>query len=125
MAEQCDPMVAKEGQSLANFTIVQLSERVKVLESALWGMMGGIDDFGGSYVNVQVDRESIEIAEKLLGIGYYRREDFINGIKPPESLQTKAYEQMSEDNIDPDYMCDREGEYIDRILEDGPWRDNT
>lgn len=60
--------------------------------------------------------------DDLLRIGYYREEDHANGVKPPESLIQKAYEQMSEDCVDPDYMCDREGEYIAQILEDGPWK---
>jgi hypothetical protein len=104
-------------------TIDNLAIRVKELEAALWDFAtAGVEDFGGTYVNLQVNPAQIRMAERLLGIGYYRREDHANGIKPPESLQTKVYEQMSEDCIDPDYMCDREGEYIDRILEDGSWK---
>ena len=58
---------------------------------------------------------------------YFSLDDFKEGgrFEVPDCLKQKAYEQMGEDGIDPDYMCDREDEYIETILCDGPWQIKT
>lgn len=52
----------------------------------------------------------------------FTAQQYEDGAAAPSCLIDHVYQQMSEDRIDKDYMCDYEADYVYRVLEDGPWQ---
>lgn len=56
-----------------------------------------------------------------LRLTYFSKFDLDHDASVPDDLTTAAYERMAEHPIASDDMCDREEEFVQRILEDDHW----